>query len=64
MNLSGNPGVCRKSLDEESIDQFFQKSLRWTLNGWSAHEIAGFALCVALCSPLVVSGLLLGKAGN
>ena len=43
---------------EKKIDQFFEKSLRWTLNGWSAHEIAGFALCVALCSPLVVSGLL------
>ena len=27
----------------------------WTLNGWSAHEIAGFALIIALCSPLVVS---------
>lgn len=27
----------------------------WTLNGWSPHEIAGFALCVALLSPLVVS---------
>eukprot|EP00435_Cladocopium_sp_Y103_P017767 s270_g4.t1 len=27
----------------------------WTLNGWSPREIAGFALCVALLSPVVVS---------
>lgn len=47
-----NPWMKKKN------DEFFQKALRWTLNGWSAHEIAGFALIIALCSPLVVSGLL------
>ena len=36
---------------------------RWTLNGWTPEEIAGFALAVAVLSPLVVSGPRSNGAG-
>lgn len=55
-------------ISKHSMYPTVRQSARWTLNGWSPHEIAGFALCVALLSPLVVWGSperkVAGKSSN